>query len=147
MEELKKEEIEIKKEYAGLVCVYGTLRLNQGNWRGYLQDKSDHLGTFRTEPKFTLYGKHMGFPYLCDCGEYSVTCDVFGVYSYKSLEMIDMLEGCYYPSGDVRNTFYDCMEIETPYGPAKMYVIHEDKAKRLDQSRILTSGDWNDKNL
>lgn len=145
MEELKKEETEVK--YAGLVCVYGTLRVNNGNWRHYLYNKSDHLGTFKTEPKFTIYGRGMGFPYVSDSGTTAVVCDVFGVYTKQSLEMIDSLEGCHYPAGDSRNTFYDCMEIETPYGSAKMYVIHEDKAKRLDQSKIIQSGDWSDKNL
>lgn len=35
------------------VLVYGTLRLNHGNWRSFLQGRSNHIGTFLLE-KFQL---------------------------------------------------------------------------------------------
>lgn len=132
------------KPVLGLVAAYGTLRIGNGNWRGYLQgdDRSRHLGTFKTLPMYTMYGKNSGFPMVSDIGETSIVYDLFEVYDERSLRGIDALEGCRYEQGDPRN-WYDFTMIDTPYGKAKMYVMHfSDSGSR----EVIESGDWEDRN-
>lgn len=123
-----------------LLCVYGTLREGRGNWHHFLKNRSTHLGTFKTEPIFTMYGKRAGFPIVVDEGTTRIECDVFEVTNDATLQNIHQLEGCTGIPGHSRN-WYDIMEIDTPFGKAYMYVQHE----HLSQESIIESGNWNNR--
>jgi gamma-glutamylcyclotransferase (GGCT)/AIG2-like uncharacterized protein YtfP len=138
--ELIEEPIEEVKKPIALVCAYGTLRENHSNWRWVLKEKSDMLGTFKTAPEYTMYGKGRGFPYVVTGGDTSIEYDLFAVYNESVLERIHSLEGCTGISGHASN-WYDIIDIETPHGTGKMYVMHT--AQGPLQS-IITSGNWND---
>lgn len=126
-----------------LICAYGTLRLGQGNYRAYLEGKSKHLGTFQTEPKFTMYGLHSGFPIVSTEGNTPITCDVFLISQDAVLRRVHGLEGFRGTIGAPEN-WYDCQPIETPYGPGYIYVQH----KHIENAKnIIKNGDWLKRNL
>ena len=120
-----------------LLVVYGTLRLNQGNWEHFLENRSEYLGTFKTEPKYTMYSAG-GFPIVTTEGNTAITCDVFKVINPRVLARIHGLEGFKGCIGDVGN-WYDCQPIDTPYGKGYMYVqpTYHQSAKY-----VIHNGDW-----
>lgn len=137
----KNERIEINdKRKEILLCTYGTLRLGHGNYHAYLEGASEHLGTFQTEPKFTMYGKNAGFPVVVDRGSTSIEYDLFRVTDNSVLRGVHGLEGFRGIKGDPSN-WYDITEIETPFGTAYMYVMHKD----LRPDSIIESGNWNNR--
>lgn len=134
-----------ERQPIALIAAYGTLRVGQGNWRYILKDRSTLLGTYKTEPKFTMYGRNSGFPVVVDRpfnentpATTEIEYDLFAVYDKDVLESVDSLEGCHYPPNDVRNRFYDCTFIKTPHGEAKMYVMHQHR----DNGNIIKNGNW-----
>lgn len=122
-----------------LICVYGTLRTGQGNWSWCLKDKAEYLGTFKSEPKFTMYGKHSGFPSLVPSGNTSIEYEVFKVTNKDVLKSLHGLEGCNGISGHPSNRFYDIQPMSTPVGEGWIYVRHNYDG---GENSIITSGNW-----
>jgi len=114
-----------------LIAVYGSLLSDLHN--NIILKNSKCLGTFKTEPIFSLYSLG-GFPGLKENGNTSVTMEVYEVDEITAAR-VDRLEG-YTPNQ--KATFYDKIPIDTPYGEASVY-IYVDK---LPEERLVKSGDW-----
>lgn len=115
-----------------LVAVYGSLRKTMSNYQYYLSS-SEYKGTFLTEPEYTLYSLSY-YPGLKQNGNTSVVMEVYEVDDY-TLENLNRLEG--YRSGE-KATFYDRIEIDTPWGKAFTYIY----VNELSKNSIVESGDW-----
>jgi len=114
-----------------LIAVYGTLRKENGNHR--LIENADYKGTYTTEPIYNLYSLG-GFPGLKEGGKTAVVLEVYAV-NKEEARRVDGLEG-YYP-GETP-TFYDKIQIETPWGKADVYTY----VRQPHESSLIESGDW-----
>ena len=134
----QKKKVEITKDTPRvLVCVYGTLREGHHNWAYLLKNRATKLGTYKSEPGFTMYDTG-GFPIVCDRGTGTIDYEVYEVTDDAVLANLHRLEGCTGIPGDERN-WYDIQPIETPHGRAYMYLQHE----TMDGLDVIESGDWN----
>lgn len=115
-----------------LVAVYGSLRKKQSNYEYYLSS-SVYKGTFTTEPEYTLHSLTY-YPGLKLNGNTSVVMEVYEV-DESTLETLNRLEG--YRPGE-QSTFYDRIEINTPWGKAFTYIY----VNELSKDSIVESGDW-----
>lgn len=115
-----------------LVAVYGSLRKTMGN-HDYFLSKSKLLGEFKTKPEFTLYSLG-SYPGLKHKGDTSIVTEVYEVDDI-TLHRLNGLEG-YTPGEEA--TFYDRIEIETPWGNAFIYIY----VNELSDDSIVSSGDW-----
>lgn len=115
-----------------LVSVYGSLRKKQSNYEYYLSS-SIYKGTFSTEPEYTLHSLSF-YPGLKLNGNTSVVMEVYEV-DEKTLETLNRLEG--YRPGE-KSSFYDRIEINTPWGKAFTYIY----VNELSKDSIVESGDW-----
>ncbi len=115
-----------------LVGVYGSLRSGMSNYQYYLSD-SDYKGTFTTEPEYTLHSLDY-YPGLKLNGNTSIVMEVYEV-NEETLKNLNRLEG--YCPGE-KSTFYDRIEINTPWGKAFTYIY----VKELSKDSIVESGDW-----
>jgi len=115
-----------------LVAVYGSLRKKMGNHQYYLAN-SEYKGTFTTEPEYTLHSLSH-YPGLKLNGNHSIVMEVYEV-DENTLNSLNGLEG-YYPGR--KSTFYDRIEINTPWGKAFTYIY----VNELSKDSIVESGDW-----
>ena len=115
-----------------LVAVYGSLRSGMGNHHYYLSN-SNYKGTFPTEPEYTLHSLS-AYPGLKLNGNTSVVMEVYEV-DEDTLRSLNHLEG--YDPGK-KSTFYDRIEIDTPWGKAFTYIY----VNELSKESIVESGDW-----
>ena len=120
----------MNKKY--LVSVYGSLRKTMGNHNYYLLN-SEYKGTFTTEPEYTLHSLS-AYPGLKQNGNHSVVMEVYEV-DEDTLKNLNRLEG--YRPGET-STFYDRIEIDTPWGKAFTYIY----VNELSKDSIVESGDW-----
>ena len=130
------------------VLVYGTLRLNQSNWRNYLKDSSDYIGTYKLK-KWTLrvQGLPLGF-YTGHDSDYLVV-DLFKIKGnpaeiYATNYMLDQLEGTHVPnSSNYRQVILtiDTPELEQPV-VVKIYEGGFNIAEQLYATKNDYSGDW-----
>lgn len=114
-----------------LIAIYGTLRKGNGNHR--LIKDSKYLGTFNSQPEFSLYTLG-GFPGLKINGKTSVVMEVYEV-TDEVAKNVDNLEG-YDPNK--ASYFYDKININTPYGLAGVYIY----VNKISENRLIASGDW-----
>jgi len=115
-----------------LVACYGSLRQGMSNYEYYLSS-SVYKGTFATEPEYTLHSLTY-YPGLKLNGSTSIVMEVYEV-DEKTLETLNRLEG-YRPNE--KSTFYDRIEINTPWGKAFTYIY----VNELSKDSIVESGDW-----
>ena len=115
-----------------LVAVYGSLRSGMSNYQYYLSN-SEYKGTFTTEPEYTLHSLSY-YPGLKLNGNTSIVMEVYEV-DEETLKTLNRLEG-YYPGE--KSTFYDRIEIDTPWGKAFTYIY----VNELSKESIVESGDW-----
>lgn len=115
-----------------LVSCYGSLRRGMSNHQYYLSS-SEYKGTFSTEPEYTLHSLSF-YPGLKLNGNTSVVMEVYEV-DEKTLETLNRLEG--YRPGE-KSSFYDRIEINTPWGKAFTYIY----VNELSKDSIVESGDW-----
>ncbi len=115
-----------------LVSCYGSLRREMSNHQYHLSS-SVYKGTFTTEPEYTLHSLSY-YPGLKLNGNHSVVMEVYEV-DEKTLETLDRLEG--YRPGE-KASFYDRIEINTPWGKAFTYIY----VNELSKDSIVESGDW-----
>ena len=120
----------MNKKY--LVSVYGSLRAGMGNHSYYLSN-SEYKGTFTTEPEYTLHSLS-AYPGLKLNGNHSIVMEVYEV-DENTLNNLNVLEG-YRPKD--KATFYDRIEINTPWGKSFTYIYVSD----LSKESIVESGDW-----
>ncbi len=108
-----------------LVFVYGTLRKGESNHH-YLQH-CEMLGIVETNPAYALFD--LGpYPGLIE-GEQSVIGEVYRVDDATLVEL-DILEEI--------PIEYRREMIETPFGPAWIYLYQED----TQREQLIPSGDW-----
>ena len=115
-----------------LVACYGSLRRGMSNYQYYLSN-SEYKGTFTTEPEYTLHSLS-AYPGLKLNGNTSVVMEVYEV-DEDTLKNLNRLEG--YCPGE-KSTFYDRIEIDTPWGKAFTYIY----VNELSKDSIVESGDW-----
>lgn len=115
-----------------LVAVYGSLRKTMSNYQYHLSD-SEYKGTFPTEPEYTLHSLQW-YPGVKLNGNTSIVMEVYEVDEF-TLKGLDHLEG-YNP--EKKSTFYDRIEIDTPWGKAFTYIY----VGELSKESIIESGDW-----
>ena len=115
-----------------LVAVYGSLRRGMGNHQYYLSS-SEYKGAFSTEPEYTLHSLSY-YPGLKLDGNTSIVMEVYEV-DEETLKNLNRLEG--YRPGET-STFYDRIEINTPWGKAFTYIY----VNPLPKESIVESGDW-----
>ena len=115
-----------------LVAVYGSLRRGMGNHQYYLSS-SEYKGTFSTEPEYTLHSLSY-YPGLKLDGNTSIVMEVYEV-DEETLKNLNRLEG--YRPGET-STFYDRIEINTPWGRPFTYIY----VNKLSKESIVESGDW-----
>ena len=115
-----------------LVSCYGSLRRGMGNHQYYLSD-SEYKGKFTTEPEYTLHSLS-AYPGLKLNGNHSVVMEAYEV-DEETLKNLNRLEG-YRPNE--KATFYDRIEINTPWGKAFTYIY----VNELSKDSIVESGDW-----
>ena len=115
-----------------LVSVYGSLRKKQSNYEYHLSN-STYKGTFTTEPEYTMHSLSY-YPGLKLNGNTSIVMEVYEV-DEDTLKNLNRLEG-YYPGE--KSTFYDRIEIDTPWGKAFTYIY----VNELSKDSIVESGDW-----
>ena len=115
-----------------LVACYGSLRRGMSNYQYYLSN-SEYKGTFTTEPEYTLHSLS-AYPGLKLNGNTSIVMEVYEV-DEETLKTLNRLEG-YYPGE--KSTFYDRIEIDTPWGKAFTYIY----VNELSKESIVESGDW-----
>ena len=115
-----------------LVSCYGSLRRGMSNHQYYLSS-SEYKGTFSTEPEYTLHSLSF-YPGLKLNGNHSIVMEVYEV-DENTLNRLNQLEG-YYPGE--KATFYDRIEINTPWGKAFTYIY----VNPLPKESIVESGDW-----
>ena len=106
-----------------LVAVYGSLRRGMSNYQYYLSN-SEYKGTFTTEPEYTLHSLSY-YPGLKLNGNHSIVMEVYEV-DEDTLKNLNRLEG-YYPGE--KSTFYDRIEIDTPWGKAFTYIYVNELSK------------------
>jgi len=141
--ELKESKVEInEKNPFVLVCVYGTLRKGEGNHR-ILENNSELLGTYKSEPTFTMYGRRRGFPIVVPKGDTSIEYEVYKVTDPTTVKRLHSLEGCTGIPGHADN-WYDIMPMETPHGKGYIYVHHTHKE---DENSVIKTGNWKHKSI
>lgn len=126
-----------------LYAVYGTLRKGNGNNRLFENEFSEYLGTIKTEPKFTMYGKGAGFPYVTEDGTTAITVEVYKVTDDRVANRVNGLEGYTGERNNPRN-WYDTVEIQTPWGIANMFTMNGIR-DRKNSNFIIETGDWKDR--
>ncbi|CAH9016553.1 AIG2-like gamma-glutamyl cyclotransferase [Vibrio phage 275E43-1] len=110
-----------------LVAVYGSLRAGMGNHR--VIEGAECKGT-TTVSGWDLFSLG-AYPFILE-GENDLVVEVFEVDSENRQLRLDGLEG--YP------TFYDRKKVDTEFGEAWIYFMHEGYAG----SPLVASGDWVD---
>lgn len=119
------------------VAVYGSLMKGLHNHDYYLKGKSEYIGQFQTEPKFTLISLK-SFPGLLPNGSTSITMEVYDVDDIV-LKDLDSLEG--YRENSIESSYYIRKKMKTPYGEA-YYYEYNIKTHSLPKKEIVTSGNW-----
>ncbi len=106
-----------------IFAVYGTLKKDFGNSRILVGRGAEFLGTHRTEPVYTLYGKRGGiFPVAERNGNTAILCELYRTDNPNVAEGVFRLEGCTLKQGSSRN-WYDYDIIDTPHGKAVIFVM------------------------
>lgn len=119
-----------------IVGTYGTLRLNQRNWGWILKGNSEFLGTYKTEPIFTMSGKGHGFPIVYTEGNTPITIDLFAITDKNTLEACHSLEQSTGIVGD-KNGWYKLIKLHNEeHGDFYMYVQHG------EADDVIESGNW-----
>jgi len=113
------------------VAVYGTLRQGEGN-HDFLAS-AEMLGTFDSDPEFTMYSVNGYYPALVQGGHTSIKMEVYEV-DDNTLDAVNHLEGY---SEDSEHNHYDRITISTPFGDAYLYVYEE-----TPDLEVIEEGDW-----
>jgi gamma-glutamylcyclotransferase (GGCT)/AIG2-like uncharacterized protein YtfP len=126
----------ILKDNKMLLFSYGTLMMNYGNYQRILKDNSEFLGTFETEPVYTLFDG--GFPIVERNGNTSIKGELHYTEYSEVINRVFALEGCSKTQHNP-NSWYDYDLIETPYGTAVIFVMDKNKSGRNNK---IESGIW-----
>jgi len=131
-----KEKTVAEAEVVHLIAVYGSLRQGLGN-HGMIKYE-ELLGTFRTEPKYSMYSIGSSFPGLKKDGTTSIVMEVYEV-GDETMDRVNMLEG-YVEGGAKENNHYNSEDIDTPFGKAKLFIYNNS----IDSLHLVENGDWTD---
>lgn len=114
-----------------LICVYGSLRQNHGNWR-YILSESQQLSTEVVNIPFKMVSLG-GFPGLIPSTEnHDITIEIFEV-DQPTYQRVENLEG--WPN------FYQKALIPTSLGELEIYVLMSQRYQ--SGYEVVTNGDWN----
>lgn len=115
-----------------IYAVYGTLRLNQGNYRHILKDNSKYIKTTKIKG-FDMFSLG-GFPGIVE-GNNEIVVDLFEVNDPTTKHRLDRLEG--YSSNDESYSMYLRREVEIEGNKAWIYIWNSSKRN----SEVLDN-DW-----
>ena len=117
-----------------LVAVYGSLRKSMSN--NLILMSSKFIGTFHSEPEYTMYNINNMFPGVTKEGYTSIVMEVYEIDKAVE-EKLNRLEG-YSENNENSDNFYDRTIINTPYGNAYLYIFNDDTT----HFEKVESGDW-----
>lgn len=115
-------------------AVYGSLKRSFGNNR--VLGDATFLGTHVTEPHYTLHSMG-GFPGVRPDGETGIHVEIFETRDPNIVRSVNRLEG-YTGVKNHPDNWYNAVTIDTPYGPAEMFVMTEP----LSPDSVIPSGVW-----
>lgn len=121
-------------EKINLVAVYGSLRKSMSNH--YLLMGCELIGTFSSDPTYTMYSVGVGYPALVEGGCTSIVMEVYRV-DQETQHKLDRLEG-YNENNEDLDNYYNRISIATPFGDAYLYLFNEDTTHFTK----VESGDW-----
>lgn len=117
-----------------LVGVYDDLRQDGRSHSAYM-DKATYIGTYYTEPEFSLYSIAKNNPALKRNGSTSILLEVYEV-DKETLANIDHYNGC--SEIDPYMNIYNRIELETPFGICFIY----EYSRLLVNKPLIETGDW-----
>jgi gamma-glutamylcyclotransferase (GGCT)/AIG2-like uncharacterized protein YtfP len=119
------------------VAVYGSLMRGLHNHATLAGQK--YLGTFQSEPIYTMYDVAVGsYPGIVKGGNTSVTFEVYEV-DEQCLKEIDALES-YYGIEKEETNYYNRKRIITPWGIGHTYFYNSPVNPQLDLK--VETGNW-----
>lgn len=111
------------------VAVYGSLMKGLSNHK--LLKDSEYVGIYYSLPIYSLYSLTY-YPGLKLNGNTSVKFEVYKV-TPEVFKKLDELEG-------VAQEYYVKSTVDTPYGPACIYVFN----REVDERNLIRHGDWDE---
>jgi gamma-glutamylcyclotransferase (GGCT)/AIG2-like uncharacterized protein YtfP len=117
------------------VAVYGSLREGLHN-HSVLGKNPKLLGTFETEPLYTMFSVGGSFPALVEGGTTSIIMEVYEI-SLDQLENVNALEG-FNVNFNKEDNMYLRKILHTPYGEAFGYIWNDN----TEGLHMVESGDW-----
>jgi gamma-glutamylcyclotransferase (GGCT)/AIG2-like uncharacterized protein YtfP len=117
-----------------LVAVYGSLR--EGMHNNGMLGKSEYIGSFNSEPSYTMFSVNDQYPAVINEGSTSILLEVYKT-NPEVQKKLNFLEG-YHDSKDTKHNYYNRETIETPYGDAYIYYFNNDTSN----CKMVESGDW-----
>lgn len=124
------------KEREVIFAVYGTLKSNHGNHR-CLGDEAEFLGTFITEPIYTLLDG--GFPVVERGGDTAIHGELWKVRNERDIANVFGLEGCESQIQGHEDNWYDFETVKTEFGDANIFVQDQGQSNHGPK---ITSGIW-----
>lgn len=115
------------------IIVYGTLRKGQSNH--YILKDQKYLGTFESEPIFSMYSIKNSFPALIANGNTSIKMEMYQI-SEEVLKKINNMEGYYENNKPI--SIYLKYKMVTPFGIGSIFLYN----KSVSNTDKITSGDW-----
>ena len=114
--------------------VYGTLKSGYVNNRLFKNPHSKKVADHVTDPIYTIYDG--GFPIVTRKGTTAIHGEIWETTSQEVADNVNSLEGCtgiqHHP-----NNWYDFDVIETPVGPANIFVMNH-----CGRTGAIESGEW-----
>jgi gamma-glutamylcyclotransferase (GGCT)/AIG2-like uncharacterized protein YtfP len=117
-----------------LVGLYDGLRQGGRSYEVFMSEAT-YIGTYYTEPEYSLYSLTKEYPGLKSGGSTSILLEIFEV-NKETLKNIDYYEG--YSEIDPYLNIYNREEIETPFGLCFIYEYN----RIIVNKPMIDSGDW-----
>lgn len=117
-----------------LVAVYGSLRKSMHNHHILMNSK--FIGTFDSEPIYTMYSVGGSYPAIIEGGSTSVLMEIYQV-DEAVQKRLDQLEG-YDEQYEDSDNYYSRTILNTPYGIAYLYLFNDE----IKGYKKVDSGDW-----
>jgi gamma-glutamylcyclotransferase (GGCT)/AIG2-like uncharacterized protein YtfP len=117
-----------------LVGVYDDLRQG-GDSHPTFMSTANYIGTYYTEPEYSLYSLTRRYPGLKTEGSTSILLEIFEV-DKETLKNIDYYCGC--SDVDPYMNIYNRIEIDTPFGECIIYEYN----RMIINKPMIDSGDW-----
>ena len=125
------------KHRGTLVALYGILRKNGSAFHDIDDEHVKHVGTYISEPKYTMYDIGSVFPAIIREGNTPITLELFSIDKLDFEDIIDEVMG--YDILHLDTSLFTKHVIDTPFGAGFIYYYNR---KIRDIDRKIESGDW-----